>query len=695
MRLIRAVLMAGLGIGLGLVSPPVEAADSEVSTTLLPVRHASVDGDKEKFRAHHWMKEGFVGGIREFSAKYSLPNGVEFAGEGHALIDQNDLGSKFLLKKEGLGSVQLDFSEFRKYYDNTGGTFHRFTTLGTNSTSKELALDVGKLGVETELAIEGLPLLSFLYEREFKDGAKSRLSWVDVTEVGETRKIGPSWQDVDEIVDIFALGAHHELAGFALSAEQKWEFVRSELFREERSLSTNTTAATASERKIRRQTQKPEADLMTTTLGAKRHFLNEKVFFSSGYHFVHMDNREFESLRELNESGAFTNFSNPKQQINARADNDYDAHTWVGTIAVKLFPWLGLDAKLKSEIVRQESNSLYPTDAVPSSSGGSTPNGVIDRTDVSLNDNRAVRWGEGLALRFKGIPRTALYAEAELEQSRIRLREDRKSLDGPDTGDGTSAGEVFNRRTLTHVDRGTFTLGGQSAPWSFLNLTAHARHRRYNNDYDDQQETDSTGTTARSAFFDGQRTETNEVATRATWKPCRWFRPSLRYQLKDEDYSTRAENEGIVKTGLLSHIYTFDLTLQPVKDLLTTLAFSRQAATTSTPARLSSSGYTPAFHADVTTWLASADYTVRPDLTLTGTFLHSATDNFNDFASIGGVPLGSEHNRWETSAGLKWAPQEDFSVEAEYAFYNYRPNALAEVGDYDAHVVWLEVSKKL
>lgn len=681
MRRVRKILLAVVTGGLSLGAGIGEAADADLAISVLPVRYSFVDGDAEKFRAHHWMKDGYVGGLEDFSAHFTMPDGTTVSSEAHALIDQNDLGASLSIKKDRLGFVDLDFAEFRKYYDGTGGVHRRFSTLQVNETDKALALDLGKLELETGLTLEGWPALTFLYEREFKDGAKSRLTWTAVKEAAETRNIGPAWQDIDEIVDTFALQTTHELAGFSLKGEQRWEFVRTETFREERNLSTTGAAA---DQKIRRQDQAPEATLMTTTLEGQRWFLNDKAFFDSAYRFAHMDTREFESLLEFDENGNPRSFANPKNKPNARADNDYDTHTWVGSVLVMPWDWLSLSSKLKSEVMKRESNSTYPSETTD------PPDGTINTTELSLTDNHAVRWGEALSLRFTGIPRTALYTELELEQTRILMREDRRSLAGQSASD---ANEAFNRETVTDVRRGAWTLGGQAAPSPALNLTAHVRHRRNNNDYDDQRESAPGSSTARSAFIDEQNVHTNEFATRATLRPCRWFRSSFRYQLREDDYFTRVEAEPVVETGARSHIYTLDVSLQPWRELTTTASFSRQNAATTTPARLASSANTPTFNADVSTWLLSTDYTPKPNVTLTNTLLYSRADNFNDFAGAG-LPLGADFYRWDVTTGLKWALTEQTSIGADYAFYTYNPNENVESGEYHAHLLWLEGSLK-
>lgn len=678
MRATRGVMAICVAtIGIAAAGRAAQAADPEVSVTLVPAQMIIVEGDHDNFQAHHWMPQGYTGGVEEFLLHHTLPDGTVLSVDSHALIDQNDLGADILLKKEALGFFKFDYSEFRKYFDPTGGVYYRFSTYPSTDTNKDLKLDLGTFGVETGLTLEGMPELTFLYEREFKDGAKSRLTWTSVKEGSTTRKIGPSWQEIDEIADTFALKATHEVAGVALTGEQRWERVRTDTFREERSLATTGAAADA---KIARQDQAPQADLMTTLLGGERSFLNDAVFVASAYRFAHLDSREFERLAEFNETGTLESFGHNK--LDARADNDYDSHTWVGNMTLIPWPWLSLGAQLKSELLKREGNSTYPDDAAPA-------DGIANTTARSLINHKATRWGEGLTLRFFGIPRTALYTELELEQARVLLREDRKSVAGQSAA---SASDTFNRETVTDVRRGTGTIGGRINPWPFLDLTAHVRHRRNNNDYDDQRESVASGT-ALSAFLDAQNQHTDEFTMRATLKPYRWLRSSVRYQFRDDDYDTRFEAQQAVKAGMRSHIYTYDVTVQPRQDLLTTASFSRQDAATTTPAAQATTANTPTFNADVSTWLLSADYTPQSAVTLNGTFLYSWASNFNDYTASG-LPLGADFNRLDLTTGVTWATGEDTSVKAEYGLYSYLPNSIAERGNYHAHLIWLEVSKE-
>lgn len=660
-------------------------AEDELSVTLLPARYAGVDGDKQKFQAHHWMKGGYAGGIQNFSAHHEFAGGTMLSAEGHAIVDQHDLGTELALKREGVGFLTFDLSTFRKYYDNTGGVMHvLFNQLQHNETDKDLRLDIGRAEIEGGLTLDRLPPLTFSYEREFKSGAKSRLTWAPVYENGLTRRIGPSWQEINETVDTFLVNAAPRVLGFATNVQQRWEFVRSETLREERGLAIN---GAASDSKLRRQDQAPQADLATSTMTFQRSFLGNKVFVAGAYRFGRLDGREFETIKEFDANGTPRSFSNSEQKPNSRADNTFATHTWTGNVMVVPWKWLSVGTKAKAEILHRRSNSIYNLDSTD------PPDGLVNTSNQNITDNKGVRVGEGVSLRCTAIPKAALYTELELEQARILLREDQKGLAGQDAASSTNN---FSRETVTKIWRGVGTLGARIAPWSFVDLTTQLRRRVNNNDYDDQRETAPGSSTARSAFMEGQAVHTNEWATRVTLKRWPWFRPSLRYQYRSDQYASRAESESLVKTGTLSHIYTVDAVVQPLRDLLLTLSWSRQTAATTTPARYAAvATNTPTFNANVNTWLLSADYALprHPHVTLTGAMQYSLANNFNDLGPTQ-VPYGADNERLDLRTGLAWSPNADTSFKGEYAYYHYSANSNVEYGDYNAHVIWVEASRK-
>ena len=306
---------------------------------------------------------------------------------------------------------------------------------------------------------------------------------------------------------------------------------------------------------------------------------------------------------------------------------------------------LSVITSFKAEMLRRDGTGVTNADEV-------APLGVPEASTLSYMDSKANRWAEAVSLRYAGVPHTALYTDLELEQTKLHLVEEQ------------TTGTVWLRDTVLHARRGAWTLGGHFAPWPALNVTAQVRRRVSDQDPDDQRESPA-GTTIFSAFVDTQRIHRNEATTRATYKPCRWLRSSFRYQLMDEDYATGVETQQLVKTDTTSHVYTYDVVLGPLKDLLLTGAFSRQTMVTKTPARNASTATDniPAFHGDVNTWQLGADYAPAPRLTIISSLLYTTASNFNDFTA-NGMPFGAGFDQLALPTGLNWPFGEDRSLGA-------------------------------
>lgn len=653
-----------------------------------PYRYVIVDGDEDKFRAHHWLTNNYSGGIDEFYASYKLPNDLLVEMEAQAAPRNNEYEALYKITKKNLGYIKFDYEEFRKYYDRTGGTYYRFaeyrspdSPLMHGEADKDLALDIGKFGVETGINVEGYPSLVLGYEREFRDGAKSRLTWGDVTQGSVTKKISPSFQDIKEIVDIFDVKLEHEVKGFELKNENRWEFVRIDATRQERYFASEANT-TASAKALRRQQQKPEADLFSTAFQGAKWLLKDKMYVSSGYRFSQIDQQEFEDIREYDQYGNPRSFSNSENRFNNRAQNQYDSNTWVQNFFYGPVKWLNFGAKLKTEFLNRKSESTYNVELED------PPDNNIGRFDVSDTKMNAQRWGEAFNVRFTAIPKTSLYSELELEQNRVPMTEDRVSVGGEAAA---SASEEFFRETLTFIQKGAWTLGGRFAPWRFLDFTSHVRHIWRGADYDDIREIASTSSGAKSAFMDGQDSQTDEFLTRVGLKLTKYFQPGFRYIYRDTDYFTRAEAQGTVRSGSNSHNFIFDIMSQIRPDLLATTSFSHQTANVVTPAE---SDFTvarlPRFNSDVNTWLLAVNYAPRKNFSFNNAFHYSVARNFDDFSSFG-LPLGADYEIVDVETGIAWNPCEKLTVEPKYGLYTYIPNPNAEFGEYTAHALTLEL----
>ncbi|MCA9400898.1 MAG: hypothetical protein KC713_04685, partial [Candidatus Omnitrophica bacterium] len=310
-----------------------EDGDNPISITLTPGKYISVKGDKEKFRTHHWMKEGFSGGIDHFSivgAEVSDNTTMDF--EGRFFHKDNDIDATMNLTNEELGILYVDYTAFRKYFDNTGGYYDTFGRYKEVSLDDEMHLDIGNLLIKITPTMENFHNLSFTYEHDNKVGTKSRLTWAEVEESasGLTKNIAPVANDISEVTDTFTFEGETELVGYDVKAEQKIERTKISSLRVAQDVADTGTAA---DYNLRRHFKDPESLVYTTTLNGEQWFDDDTAFVGLAYRYESLENHELENI-EVTQLGALSG----DQVTNAYATNNVDAHTVVGHYMKRVTP---------------------------------------------------------------------------------------------------------------------------------------------------------------------------------------------------------------------------------------------------------------------------------------------------------------------------------------------------------------------
>ena len=648
--------------------------------TLMPAKWVSVEGDREKFEAINWMGEGYSGGIKDFSGSYRASTGLNMSFGGHAISNDDDIGANITLSDKDLGELLIDYKTFKKYYDGSGGYYKAFYTLYSVDLDKDLNMDMGDLLIEFTPALENNDNEIVLsYERRSKNGNKSRLNWSEVEEAvsGLTRNIAPTWQEVDEVEDVFTIKGSTILAGFDVTGEQRFETVNSSLFREEKDVSTTSTAA---DKTIRRQTQEPGSKELSTTIQAEKWFDDNRSYVSFGYRYESIENDEQETIFEYNAAGVKTNLSSyAEQKPNAYAHNQMDAHTLIGQCMRKITPALSLSTKVKSEFMNRDGESIYPDDR-----GGAVPDGVYDSIEYNDTRNTALSFGETFSLRYSGFERTSVYADAEFGQVNNDLSEEQHNI---------SRTLLWDRDTKTFTTSSLFSLGTRTILTKTLSLTAQLKRLNKSDDYDHKKKNRDSG--INSAFFDSLKESEDKSIVKLNWKPTRKVQNSLRYQFSNRLFESRVETQDDEQSRTVSHMVTYDVTLQPKDDLLFNIALSNQDMNVSTGASsMGGTGRTPGFNADVQSALVGASYFPNEDLSYTANFSISRSDNFDDFSTIG-LPLGVSNTHYDLRLGAVWKPKgKDFTVEPHYSYYQYDTDTDAEFGEYKAHVAWIDLDFK-
>ncbi|MBI4711212.1 MAG: hypothetical protein HY767_01960, partial [Candidatus Omnitrophica bacterium] len=459
----------------------------KITAVAQPVQVAMVHGDYHNFEAQNWQNRGYSGGIKDFSLRYASGDDVTVDMDGHAIMGNNDYKGSATVTKKDVGYLKTDFKQFRKYYDTHGGVYYPFTTSGTASSTptlnRDLFLDIGHFGVEAGMTRPDLPNVSVYYEHDYKDGAKSMLDWGRVTEgpANDRKAISPSWKEIHETTDTFGVKADHTHKGYHLTAGQRWDISRWKT-REYRQMLSDDGNATDSAQI--RQNKTVEANSMTTTLGADKWYLSDKIYASSAYRFQHLKNQDKQSLLTFNPDGTqlFNGSDSTPTKPDGIAHNKMELNSWVLNLMANPRPWVSGNARFKAEVLRQDSDFYNPQDSTPV--GAVT--GVTDFTSKGLTNSNIYRFGESFGVRFKAIPRTALYSELEFQQSQNRLIQDLTYIPGEAAAPPGWWRGIAGRNAVISQPTTTWTTGGNFMPWRFLNFTSQFRFRDAQTKLDEQ-----------------------------------------------------------------------------------------------------------------------------------------------------------------------------------------------------------------
>jgi hypothetical protein len=168
-------------------------------------------GDKAQFEQQHWLPgDQPYGGIQDLHFEGSLGKDGLFSVDGHGIWDAHDYDIQVQLSKPKLGYIKAGFTEFRSWYDGNGGFFPH-NDVFFPPPFPEMHIDRGDAWIELGLRAPNWPEITIRYEHEFRDGQKDSTIWGDTSLTGlpvnPTRKIVPSFRDIDETRDIFSFEA--------------------------------------------------------------------------------------------------------------------------------------------------------------------------------------------------------------------------------------------------------------------------------------------------------------------------------------------------------------------------------------------------------------------------------------------------------------------------------------------------------
>jgi hypothetical protein len=252
-------------------------------------------GDRAQFEQEHRLPgDQAYGGIQDLHVEGTVGKDALFSIDGHALWDINDYDLTVQLAKPNLGYIKAGYTEFRSWYDGNAGFFPH-NDVFFDPPYPEMHIDRGDAWIELGLRAPNWPEITIRYEHEFRFGRKDSTVWGDTNLTGlavqPTRKIVPSFRNLDEKRDIFSFEASKTIGNTDVLLGMRYEHNTDDY-----SLNTELGAGQlppvvpppGQQRKVTQQ-QNDDVDLFSGH-GITETRITDNLWFTAGYSYTTITN---------------------------------------------------------------------------------------------------------------------------------------------------------------------------------------------------------------------------------------------------------------------------------------------------------------------------------------------------------------------------------------------------------------------
>ena len=126
MKALTLLCVVGLLATTSRADDPKTNAGPEVSIT--PVgQYITVKGDQDQFRANNWGHDGWTYGIDSATLHQAFGKDVTLDFTGRAIANDGDYKLTLDVTKTDVGFIRAGFTQYRQYFDTTGGYFRPFS----------------------------------------------------------------------------------------------------------------------------------------------------------------------------------------------------------------------------------------------------------------------------------------------------------------------------------------------------------------------------------------------------------------------------------------------------------------------------------------------------------------------------------------------------------------------------------------
>jgi hypothetical protein len=656
-------------------------------------------GDRAQFEQEHRLPgDQPYGGIQDLHFEGPLGKDGLFSVDGHGIWDTNDYDIQVQLSKPKLGYIKAGFTEFRSWYDGNGGFFPH-NDVFFPPPFPEMHIDRGDAWVELGLRVPDWPEITIRYSHEFRDGQKDSTTWGDTTLTGlpvnPTKKIVPSFRDIDETRDIVSFEASKTIGNTDVLLGMRYEHNQ-----DDDSLNMERNAGQVgvvpSGQRFVTQRQKDDVDLFSGH-GITETRFSDSLWFTAGYSYTTLQN-------DLSGTRIFgTHFDSAfGEPVPTLGQRDHAFLDLFGTAQVKenlfnanLF-WMPLESLALLTGFRythqnlDTDSSFLAEEPVPNTPPFSPTNPAhgfhYGPPELGFGERLADydRFAERLELRYTGIANWLFYAEGEWEEDYGHVNENQNiDEDVPLDKDTNALGQKY-------------TVGANWYPMMRLNLSAQYYHKiaSYSEDI------------IAAAFprLINQEWNTDDLNVRITFRPkipARLGTLALvtRYDFVhttiDGQWEVFSDGELLAEeeTGVIKkHVISEAINWNPLARFYLQANFSYTLNQTDTPANNidlvpNTSPTVVNFRNDYWTVTSGAGYIIDDKTDFYTDFsFYCANDHFKN-AGVA-VPYGLGATEYTASASITRQLTKQMRLLLRYGYFNYRDVTSGGHNNYEAHSIY-------
>ena len=635
------------------------------ATVTPAIQFVSIRGNAARFREHTGIREGWGGGLDQFSIHYDTDPQTHVTLDGRVMYGPDDYRIATRVTRDQVGWLRFDYREFSRYDDDTGGYQPTFG-LSAPRLGEDLVVRNRHATFEAGLELPDLPRIRLAYDLHLRDGTESTLNWGSWTENGVARGIYPGRKRLDEQTHLITLDLDYDWNGLLISNESQFEW------HDQDNRRTQFELANGPFEYATRVTDQQDSWRGANVLRLERS-LRDWLYVSGGYLYSNLKDLggfSVESFVPNDPSVPPTLDRSADDLVLRRQSNVINGNVMLG-------PWehLHFFTGLQAEWTRQEGLATGQNF------------GQTARYDASVD--RAAT-DQNFGLRYAGLPSTVLYAETRFQQETFSHYEEGYA----------DANREFLRDTDAEGDTKSYEAGFTVSPWTSASFGAKYRHRDRLNHYDHPRDVDMFGSAnGYPAFILDRDSAADEVETRLVLQPLRWLKTTLKYGYSTSDFETRTaswEDIGQVPPvtyaggRLTSGTYDahqvsagFGVTPWQRLHLSTTVGWT----TSISQSGINNGQESVPYEGDTWNVLSMATFVFDEKTDIIASHLFSNADFEQDNADFT-LPLGMAYTRHAATAGITRRLKKDRVLRLEYGFFNYDEPTLGGAADYTAHALF-------